>query len=334
MPNAKLRDTDFLYMTSMLRAREVKMLSSEKINRMLDADSYEDAAKLVEECGYRDMSGMNAFEVDRALSEHRSAVFRELAVKDYARPVVDLFRMKYDYHNVKVLVKSMGANVDATHILSESGRIDSSKLTEAFISGYRADLPPAIRTAIHDGVSVLSRTKDPQLSDISVDQVYFSELSSLSKELGSAFIAGYVRLLTDIANLRIFIRSQRTNRSADFLRISLLPGGNAGVTEILNTPATGESLFGVFQAPELESAVSLAPAALAGGAQTQFERACDNAPMLYLIRKRYIAFGPIPVLTYLTKLEWEITTLRMILTGKLAGIAPEIIKERLRDGYV
>lgn len=67
-------------MTSMLRAREVKMLSSEKINRMLDADSYEDAAKLVEECGYRDMSGMNAFEVDRALSEHRSAVFRELAV--------------------------------------------------------------------------------------------------------------------------------------------------------------------------------------------------------------------------------------------------------------
>ena len=33
--------------------------------------------------------------------------------------------------------------------------------------------------------SVLSRTKDPQLSDISIDQVYFNELSSLSKELGS-----------------------------------------------------------------------------------------------------------------------------------------------------
>ena len=42
--------------------------------------------------------------------------------------------------NVKVLVKSMGANVDATHILSESGRIDIPKLTEAFISG---DAQPA-----------------------------------------------------------------------------------------------------------------------------------------------------------------------------------------------
>lgn len=334
MPNTKLRDTDFLYMTSMLRAREIKMLSPEKINRMLDADSYEDAVKLAEECGYRDMSGMNAFEVDSALSEHRTALFRELAAKDYARPVVDLFRMKYDYHNVKVLVKSMGANVDATHILSESGRIDTSKLTEAFISGERDDLPAAVREAIHDGVSVLSRTKDPQLSDISIDQVYFNELSSLSQELGSAFIAGYIRLLTDIANLKTFVRSQRTQRSADFMRASLLPGGNAGVVSILNVPAAGEGLSDVFQAPELGSAVDLAPAALTGGAQTQFERACDNASMLYLIQKRYIAFGPVPVLTYLTKLEWEITTLRMILTGKLAGIAPEIIKERLRDGYV
>jgi V/A-type H+-transporting ATPase subunit C len=260
-------------------------------------------------------------------------VFRELEADVRTRYIVDLFRMKFDYHNVKVLVKSMGSNTDATHIRSESGRIDIEKLTEAFISGERRDLPAAIQAAIHSGVSVLSRTKDPQLSDITIDKIYFDELSTHSKELGNDFIAGYVRLLTDSANLRTFIRSQRTRRSADFLRAALIPGGNADLQAVLNLPGSGEGLSDVFKATELERAVSLAPAALTGS-QTQFERACDNAPMLYLTQKRYVAFGPTVVLTYLTRLEWEITTIRMILTGKLAGIAPEIIRERLRDCYV
>lgn len=334
MPNTKLRDTDFLYVTALLRAREAKMLSPERISRMLETESFEDAAKMAEECAYPDMSDMDVFEVDRALSAHRTDVFRELTADERTRLIVDLFRMKYDYHNIKVLVKSMGANTDASHILSESGRIDAKKLTEAFISGERGDLPAAVQAAIHDGVSMLSRTKDPQLSDITIDKIYFDELLSHSKELGRDFIAGYIRLLTDSANLRTFVRSQRTRRSADFLRAALIPGGNADMQAVLNLPASGEGLSDVFKTSELESAVSLVPAALTGGGQTQFERACDNAPMLYLMQKRYVAFGPTVVLTYLTRLEWEITTIRMILTGKLAGIAPEIIRERLRDSYV
>ena len=39
------------------------------------------------------------------------------------------------------------------------------------------------------------------------------------------------------------------------------------------------------------------------------------------------------MITYLAELEGEITTIRMILTGRLAGIEPQVIKERLRDLY-
>ena len=42
-------------------------------------------------------------------------------------------------------------------------------------------------------------------------------------------------------------------------------------------------------------------------------------------------YGKPPV--YVTTLESEITAVRMILTGRLAGIAPETIQERLRDLY-
>lgn len=334
MSKTKLRDTDFLSLSAVISAREAKMLAPDRISRMLDATSFDDAAKLAEECGYRDMSGMDVFGVEEALSAHRAGVFRELAGYVYARPVVDLFRIKYDYHNIKTLVKSMGANVDATHILSDSGRVDAKKLTEAFISGERGDLPPKIREAIHEGVSVLSRTENPQLADIAIDKAYFGELSSISNELGSEFIAGYVLVLTDSANLRTFVRAQRMLRSMDFLHAALIPGGSADAQSIINLSASGDNLPDVFKVPELEEAIKLAPLALQGGSQTQFERACDDAAMRYLARKRFIAFGATVVLKYLTELEWEITTVRMILSGKLSGIATDTIRERLRGGYV
>ena len=43
--------------------------------------------------------------------------------------------------------------------------------------------------------------------------------------------------------------------------------------------------------------------------------------------------GEEPVIAYQAAVENEITAVRMILTGRLAGIAPGVIRERLRDLY-
>ena len=70
-----------------------------------------------------------------------------------------------------------------------------------------------------------------------------------------------------------------------------------------------------------------------GGPMTRFELACDNAVTEYLSNARLAGYGEEPVIAYIAGLEGEITTVRMILTGRLAGIAPDIIRERLRDLY-
>jgi len=44
-----------------------------------------------------------------------------------------------------------------------------------------------------------------------------------------------------------------------------------------------------------------------------------------------ISFGAPPVIAYIAALENEITVVRMILTGKLTGAEPLLIRERLRD---
>ena len=63
----------------MLRARENKMLTRDKAERILDAGSFEEAAKLLSDCGYEDMSQMSAKDIEGALARRRDAVFTELA---------------------------------------------------------------------------------------------------------------------------------------------------------------------------------------------------------------------------------------------------------------
>ena len=69
----KTKDLDYLAMlSSMLRAREASMLGRDRMDRMLAAGSYAEAAKLLAECGYEDLSGADAAGIDAALTKHRN----------------------------------------------------------------------------------------------------------------------------------------------------------------------------------------------------------------------------------------------------------------------
>ena len=67
---------------------------------------------------------------------------------------------------------------------------------------------------------------------------------------------------------------------------------------------------------------------------TRFEKACDDAVTAYLSQAKYIAFGDAPVAAYLAAKENEWTAIRVIMSGRLAGLSKETIRERLREAYV
>ena len=107
------------------------MLSRDRMDRMLSAPSFAECAKQLVDCGYEDMSSANATGIDAALSRRRAEVFAELAGMVPQAEAVDIFRLKYDYHNIKVLVKSAAAGVDGEYLLSNCGRVGAEKLLAA-----------------------------------------------------------------------------------------------------------------------------------------------------------------------------------------------------------
>ena len=70
------------------------------------------------------------------------------------------------------------------------------------------------------------------------------------------------------------------------------------------------------------------------GPLTEFERLCDNAVTGYLASASRVPFGEETVIGYLYAREAEITAVRIIMAGRMAGLDGETIRSRLRATYV
>lgn len=321
----------YLYLSAALRAREAKLLSNERAERMLDAGSFEECAKLLTDCDYSDMSQMNAKEIDAELNQHRADIFAELERMAPDKTVVDVFRMKYDYHNAKAVVKAEAIGTDAGHLLSGCGRIAPEKLVAAYNDERWNELPPVMAKAVEEARDTLAHTANPQLADFILDRAYFKELTDTAEKLNSAFLTGYARVLIDSTNLRSAVRTMRMGKDSEFFREALISGGSVDTDRFLN--ADKDSLAAIFGHTVLENAALLGAEAVEGGGLTEFELACDNAVNTYISGAKLVSFGEEPLVAYIAAVESEITAIRMILTGRLAGIEPGVIRERLRELY-
>lgn len=330
----KVVDTKYAYLSVLLNSRSIRMLTRDKMERMINASSYEECAKMLEECGYGDLSKAEAPDIEAELSRHRAELFDEISALSPQPAIVDAFRLKYDYHNVKTLIKAEGVGIDGQRLISDSGRVDVKTLVSAFVEENYEKLPPKLAKGMDEAKGVLSRTANPQLADIILDKLQFDELGNCAWQLRSPFFSGYVKLLADIANLRIIVRALRMGRDADFIRGALIPEGSVDAEALFSGGLKGDEILAAYGKNELlTKAAELGTQALSSGNLTEFELSCDNAATFYLSRAREVGFGQEPVIIFLACLESEITAARMILIGRLRGLEPRLIQERLRESY-
>jgi len=330
----KLKDTDYLTISARIRAMENRLLTRERMERMLEARSNDEAVKVLSECGYGDVSASNPAAMEEKLVHARNATYQDLRSAVPEPGLIDVFRIKYDYHNAKVLLKSEAVGADAARLLVDGGRYPVAALREAYNKEDLRDYEEFFHAAIKQAKETLAVTSDPQIADFILDKAYFAEMSATAEKTGSAFLMGYVKLSVDAANLRAAVRAHRMQRGADFLSQVLVPGGNVPEKSVA---AAGEAeLVSLFSGGSLAGAAELGARLTAPGSGhlTAFERLCDNAVMGYLAESQRIPFGEHVVIGYLYAKEAELTAIRIIMAGRLAGLETEIIRERLRESYV
>lgn len=325
------KDTDYLSLSARIHTMETKLLTQERMERMIEAGDLEQAVLVLAECGYGLMQESTPQALENLLAQSRAETFHDLYQAAPDKRVVEVFQLKYDYHNAKVLLKAQAAGRAGERLLVSGGRYEPQILADAFLREEYNECAPRFRQALTQGKELLAVTSDPQRVDFMLDRAYFDEMTQLARETGSEFLQGYVRLLVDSANLRTALRSARLEKEGEFLLQALIPGGTVDPKTIAN--ARGAELADLFQSGALAPAAQLAKELLEGGSLTEFERACDDVVRDYLAAAQRVSFGVEPLVGYLYAREAELTAVRTILSGYMAGLSGQAIRGRLRTAY-
>ena len=321
------KDTDYLFLASRVRALERKLLTAPRIEQLLTVGDTAACSQLLSELGYEPIHDETSLQV--SLKQQREAVFSDIARFMPEPELLDVFRLKYDYHNIKTLLKDRSGG----RLLMDAGCISAADMERQYAeSGNWQFLPKEMADAAKEAGDVLAETGNPQRSDFILDRAYFAQLRSLAQESRCAYLQEYICAMIDAANLRSLVRTERLHADPGFLRQVLFDGGSVSVDTIVAHAGNGPAAL--YRATPFRAAAEAGEEAAKGGSLTAFERACDNAVLLAAGKARSIPFGVEVVLGYLAAKEAEWTAVRIIMSGRMAGMTADAIRERLRDQYV
>ena len=321
------KDTDYLFLASRVRALERKLLTAPRIEQLLTAGDTAACSQLLSELGYEPIHDEASLQA--SLKQQREAVFSDIARFMPEPELLDVFRLKYDYHNIKTLLKDRSGG----RLLMDAGCISAADMERQYAeSGNWQFLPKEMADAAREAADVLAETGNPQRSDFILDRAYFAQLRRLAQESHCAYLQEYIRAMIDAANLRSLVRTERLRTDPGFLRQVLFDGGSVSVDTIVAHAGNGPAAL--YRATPFRAAAEAGEEAVKGGSLTAFERACDNAVLLSVGKARSIPFGVEVVLGYLAAKESEWTAVRIIMSGRMAGMTADAIRERLRDQYV
>ena len=321
------KDTDYLFLASRVRALERKLLTAPRIEQLLTAGDMAACSQLLSELGYEPIHDEASLQA--CLKQQREAVFSDIARFMPEPELLDVFRLKYDYHNIKTLLKDRSGG----RLLMDAGCISAADMERQYAeSGNWQFLPKEMADAAKEAADVLAETGNAQRSDFILDRAYFAQLRRLAQESRCAYLQEYIRAMIDAANLRSLVRTERLHADPGFLRQVLFDGGSVSADTIVAHAGNGPAAL--YRATPFRAAAEAGEEAVKGGSLTAFERACDNAVLLAAGKARSIPFGVEVVLGYLAAKEAEWTAVRIIMSGRMAGMTADAIRERLRDQYV
>lgn len=305
---------------------------------MVDAKDMEEVFKILGETEYSNvMAGINrAEDYEKILSSELKRVYELMYEMSKDKIVVDLMALKYDYHNLKVLVKEKILNQDFSDMYTPISTTDFNQLKVNYLSGNLKEIEPRFREALEAVEKDYDENQDPQRIDILLDRFYFNHLYDLALETDIPLFKKYVKDLIDFTNIKTLIRVKKQKKDMKFLEEVLIQNGNISKEELvlsLNDPI--EVITHKYRnydiSPEMKKGLEIYQNT---GRLSELEKLMDNYLMELNKPSKYIHFGPEPLFSYIVAKETEIKVLRIIMVSKINRLSPEEIRERLRDLYV
>lgn len=318
------------------RVYEKNLLTSENLKRLIDTDDLKEALTSLNDTKY----GQYLQKLDRP--EDYEKVLSKMLLNSYKdmikispdKNLVKYLEEKYNFHNLKVLVKELIQDEDYKSIYIDIGKID--------LVNIKRNLKEDIKTKdeylayAKKALDIYKENKDPQDIDLSLDKDFYEKLLEDAKKLDYESLIRFTKERIDLTNLKALLRIKGQGQSIDLLEKALIDGGNIEKNlfrDSLNAEKSSypNLFFKEKIYPQVKEALEESDL---NKTMQKIEKIIDNHLMNFAKESKKVSYGPEVIMGYLISREMEVKNLRIILTAKLNSLSREFMEERLRDLYV
>ena len=328
---------DYLYGSAHLRSLENAIIGRDRIIRMAESKSVSDAYELLAEFGIdvlRDENG-NALREATLLGILKKAYRTVNELTPDSAPL-KLWLYPYDCNNVKAAMKAFIRGIDPQSMMFDFGTVAVEDVIQMVSTGRFWGLSPMMLRAAEEAASAYAKTKNPQKIDLILDRACYADMLSSAYASWNEFVIRLVRAKIDLVNLSITLRILRMNSGEagrGLLSEALLSGGTIDTAELLSLYSTNEEALVAAVARSEYSKL----ATLYGESDRSvaaFDRLSDNYWMGLILETKFVPVGLEVMVAFLLAHEYEVKNLRIVLSGKEAGLSAKTICERIRESYV
>jgi V/A-type H+-transporting ATPase subunit C len=344
--------SQFSYAAARVRSLEPKLLDMTEVERMLGAKNAKEAYKILNDLDYAthigDIDKVEDFQVviDAGLTDAKEML--ERIVPDDR--ILDLTFLRYDFHNIKTVLKGMSRNKGQEEIrqqLLPLGRISIEAIEKFFYEKDNASLPlpveytEHIKTTIAETNALYEKKEDPRLIDLSIDKGLFSLLMTIANSTKNLFVIKFTKTWIDLTNVKTLLRvkvlkQEKYFRDNQLLDELFIPGGTLPTYKFKDgMDVDVNSINNVFKGTDYEDTVIKGMEAYGKFKSFLYLEKYAEELLVNLARSsRYISVGPESVMAYFFAKQNNARIIRMIMVGQLRGIPQDMLRERLHKLYV
>ncbi len=325
-------NSSYPFAAAKVKAKETKLITQDKIGRVIEAKDFSSAMNALQETGYGQPAAAGASFEQLIQNEMLNAdeLLEEISPNDVFTKLMLCAR---DYHNLKVLIKLLMLDRELTSVELFPGNINVEKLRRALSENNYFDLPVSMKEALEYINKQFISAADVSIIGVALDRAYAKEASALVEEMGDPLVREYFTAYFDISNIIAFLRTRMSGHSKESFENAYLRGGSIDKRTFSEAfEASDDSVFGAVVRGDY--ARILAPA-IEEYQKTRslymMEKARDDYLIKMLKESRHDIFGIGPLMGYYIAKQRESAAVRMVMTAKQGGINSEVVSKRLKE---
>lgn len=334
-----MKTIDFVGTNVRIRVFENNLLKNDQFERMLQAPNFEEALSVLKDTPYRnDIEELNHTKnYDAFLVKELQRMYAELFAISPEPALIELFSLRYIYHNLKVLIKEQETGNDFKDLLIPIGRFSISTLKHAVETGKSDELGQFYLDSIKEVKTDYEEYHKIQSVDIILDRRYFTHLKEIAVQLNDQKIIEFVDYYIDLNNLSTLVRTIKQKRTRNFMTTVLSSAGSVSKEEWITLGAessdlemVGKKMLDSKYKTIIQKSIDPKTKELS---PVLIDLETDNAIMERMKDAKFDSFGPMPIISYIYAKENEVKNLRLVLAGKENNLPTEDIEERMRINY-